>query len=156
MRTANLDEPFLEVYRYDFVTDGVEGLILVDLDTLLDGEFRNNRLARTLTWNPDQLLRGARHVAIGGRYLYIIADAGLIVADFIDPRAPRVLATVPLEDARAAMLQFRYLFVTDRSGLEVIDVTHPERPRLVPEARLPLADAHKLFVSRTYAWVANG
>ncbi len=156
MREANLEQPFLDVYRYAFITDRVEGLILVDIDTLMDGNFRNNQLRRALTWNPGGVLRGARHLAIGGRYLYIVADAGLIVADFQDPLAPRVLATVPLDDARAAMLQFRYLFVTDRSGLAVIDVTHPEGPRLVPGARVPLADAHKLFVSRTYAWVANG
>ena len=156
MRADNLEQPFADVYRYAFITDRVEGLILVDIDTLMDGNFRNNRLRRALTWNPDGLLRGARHLAIGGRYLYVLADAGLIVADFQDPLAPRVLATVPFDDPRAAMLQFRYLFVTDRAGLAVVDVTHPERPRLLPGARVALADAHKLFVSRTYAWVANG
>ena len=156
MRHDNLEQPFLDVYRYAFVTDRIEGLILVDIDTLLDGDPRNNHLTRALTWNPGGLLKGARAVVIGGRYVYVLTDIGLVVADFGDAKAPRVLATMPLDDARSAMLQFRYLFITDRTGLAVIDVTHPDQPLLVPGARVALADARKLFVSRTYAWVADG
>jgi hypothetical protein len=54
------------------------------------------------------------------------------------------------------VLQFRYLFVTDAEGLKIIDVTRPAEPRLIPGATLALASAGKLFVSRTYAYVANG
>jgi hypothetical protein len=46
--------------------------------------------------------------------------------------------------------------VTTAAGLEVIDVTHPERPRKVVGARVPLDDAQRVYVARTYAYVAAG
>jgi len=61
-----------------------------------------------------------------------------------------------MDGARASMLQFRYLFVTDRTGLRVIDVTIPEQARLVPNAHVALPDARRVFVARTYAYVAAG
>jgi hypothetical protein len=67
-----------------------------------------------------------------------------------------VLAVVPLDHPRAAMVQFRYVFAVDARGLRVIDVTEPARPRLVEAATVPLRDAHRVFVSRTYAYVAAG
>ena len=46
------------------VTDAEEGLILVDVNTLADGEPRNNFLKRALTWNADGVLeRRAPHHA---------------------------------------------------------------------------------------------
>jgi hypothetical protein len=54
------------------------------------------------------------------------------------------------------MVQFRYLFVVDGAGFDVVDITHPERPVILPQAHLPLSDPHRVFVSRTYAYVANG
>jgi len=46
--------------------------------------------------------------------------------------------------------------VTTAEGLQVVDVTHPEKPALVDTARVPLADARKLYLARTYAYVAAG
>jgi hypothetical protein len=154
MRVANLEQPFAEIYNYAVVTDAVEGLILVDINTLSDGEFRNNFLRRSLTWNPGGALDGARHVTIGGNLLYVAADTGLVVVDATTALAPRIVATLPLSDMRASALQFRYLFATARDGLVVIDVTDPARPARV--ATLPLADASGIFVTRTWAYVANG
>ncbi|HQR12746.1 MAG TPA: hypothetical protein PLW68_15585, partial [Casimicrobiaceae bacterium] len=57
---------------------------------------------------------------------------------------------------RASALQFRYLFVTDDGGLKVVDVTDPTRPRVVPGAAVALADAHRVYVARTFAYVAAG
>ncbi len=45
-----------------------KGLILTDVNTMADGEFRNNFLTRAVTWNPGGVLNGARH-ARGGRQL---------------------------------------------------------------------------------------
>ncbi len=156
MRIENLEQPFSPIYNYALITDAREGLILTDVNTLADGEFRNNQLRRALTWNPEGRLAGARHVAIGGSVVYIAADAGLIIADLSAPLAPKLLATVPLREPRASMLQFRYLFVTDAEGLKVIDVTRPGEPRVIPGAQVALRSARKLFVSRTYAYVADG
>ena len=156
MRVANLEQPFAAIYNYALVTDVAEGLILVDVNTLADGEFRNNRLDRALTWNPGGVLAGARHVTIGGNVAYVIADAGLVVVDLTHPLAPKAVATVPLADGRASALQFRYLFVTDAEGLKVVDVTQPAQSRIVPAATLRLGNARGVFAARTYIYVADG
>jgi hypothetical protein len=149
----NQEQAFHPLYRYAVITDAEEGLVLVDVETFADGEPRNNFLKRAVTWNEGGLLDGARHVTLGGHYAYIAAAAGLVVIDLDDPLHPRHVATVPLRDARASALQFRYLWVTDAEGLKVIDVTRMDSPRLLP-ATVPLADARKLYVARTYAYVA--
>jgi hypothetical protein len=150
----NLEQAFHPLYRYAVLTDAEEGLILVDVETLADREPRNNFLRRALTWNEGGVLDGARHVTLGGHYAYIAAAAGLVVLDLDDPMRPRHVATVALRDARASALQFRYLWVADADGLELIDVTSMDRPRLVPAATVPLADARKVYIARTYAYVA--
>jgi len=156
MRGTNLEQPFHPIYHYAAVADAVEGLILVNVDTLADGEPRNNFLSRALTWNPGGVLDGATHVTLGGRYAYVAAKSGLVIVDLDDPLKPRLAAQVPLEGMRASALQFRYLFVVDAAGLEVVDVTVPERARKVEGARVALADARRVYVARTYAYVAAG
>ncbi len=156
MRQDNQEQPFDPIYDYAVITDAEEGLILVDVNTLSDGEPRNNHLERALTWNEDGVLDGARHVEMGGHYAYVSADRGLVVLDLSEPLSPRVASVLPLPDARASALQFRYLFVVDADGLKVVDVTHPDDPTMVTANTVELADARNVFVSRTYAYVAAG
>ena len=78
---------------------------------------------------------------------------GLVVIDLDNPLKPRLAATVPLSDARASAIQFRYLWVTDRDGLKVFDVTRLDAPRPIPSATVPIADARKVYLARTYAYV---
>src|SRR5262249_23039320 len=66
MRGENLEQPMHPIYRYALVTDAEEGLILVNVETLQDGEARNNFLKRALTWDGGGGLRGARHIVMGG------------------------------------------------------------------------------------------
>jgi hypothetical protein len=61
---------------------------------------------------------------------------------------------VPLKDPRATAVQFRYLWVTTANGLELMDVTNLAQPVPVPQATVPLADARRVYVARTYAYVA--
>jgi hypothetical protein len=152
----NLEQPIKAIYSYAIISDAVEGLILVDINTLQDGEFRNNFLKRAATWNPDGVLTGARHVTVAGDFAYVATPHKLVVVDLTNPLQPRLASSVAVDDARASMQQFRYLFFTDRRGLGVIDITDPRQARLVESARVPLQSAQKLFVSRTYAYVANG
>ncbi|WP_194744952.1 hypothetical protein [Thermaurantiacus tibetensis] len=156
MRELNAEQPFHPIYHYAAVSDAEEGLILVNVDTLVDREPRNNRLRRAVTWNPGGLLRGARHVMLAGSIAYVAADAGLVVVDLSDPLSPRHAATVPLPEVRASALQFRYLFATTARGLEVLDATDLRNPRPVPGAVVPLPDARRVYVARTYAYVAAG
>jgi hypothetical protein len=154
LREINQEQAFLPIYSYAVVTDSVEGLILVDIDTLADGEFRNNKLRRAVTWNPDNVLKGARHVVLAGEVAYIAADAGLVAVDLKDPLHPTLAAVLPLTDARASAVQFRYLWVTDAEGVKLFDVTDLRKPVPVPSGTVPLADARRIYLARTYAYVA--
>jgi hypothetical protein len=156
MRVTNQEQPFHPIYNYALITDRREGLILTDVNTLADGEPRNNFLKRALTWNPRGLIDGARHITIGGHYVYVVADAGLVVLDLDRPLEPKHLATVPLKRGHSSALQFRYLWVTDAEGLKVIDVTQPQAPRLISSATIALKDARRIYLARTYAYVAGG
>ncbi len=155
MRVTNQEQPFHPIYHYAFITDAQEGLILSDVDTLADGEPRNNFLSRALTWNPNGLLNGARHIVLGGHFAYIATPTGLVILDLDNPLKPRHVTTLAMDDVRASALQFRYLFVTDKTGLRVVDVTNPAKPVLRP-GKVALADARKLYLARTYAYVAGG
>ncbi|MCB0354444.1 MAG: hypothetical protein KDD64_12995, partial [Bdellovibrionales bacterium] len=152
----NLETPLHEMYHYAFITDAEEGLILVNVDTLQDGEPRNNFFERSLTWNEDGVLTGARHITLGGTNAYILTDSGLVILDLDTPLEPKVRATLRLNHPRASALQFRYLFVVDQDGFHVVDVTNPDSPQVVQEASLPLQDARNVYVARTFAYVAGG
>ncbi|MBH1998924.1 MAG: hypothetical protein I8H96_07255 [Sphingomonadaceae bacterium] len=154
LREINQEQPFLPIYSYAAVTDSVEGLIMVNIETLADGDFRNNFLKRAVTWNPDGVLTGARHIHLAGQIAYITADVGLVVVDLADPLHPRLAAVRPMKDARASAIQFRYLWVTDAEGLKLFDVTKLTDPVAVPSATVPLADARRIYLARTYAYVA--
>jgi hypothetical protein len=154
MRADNQEQAFHPIYNYAVVTDAEEGLILIDVNTLADGEPRNNFLKRALTWNPGNVLKGARHVTLAGHHAYIAADAGLVVVNLDDPLKPRVTATVALRDVRGSAVQFRYLFVTDAGGLRILDITRPGNPVAIPGAQVAFKDARRVYVARTYAYVA--
>ena len=156
MRMDNQEQPFHPIYNYAFITDRVEGLIATDVNTLVNNQPSDNFLTRALTWNEGGVLTGARHLTIAGTWFYVAADAGLVVLDMDDPMAPKLVTVLPLQDVRATAVQFRYLFALDGEGLKVVDVTHPDRPKLVEGAAVPLADARRIYVARTYAYIAAG
>ncbi len=160
LRELNQEQAFLPIYNYAAISDAEEGLILVNVNTLADGEFRNNTFERldyadgSDAFNPDGVLTGASHIMLAGEIAYITADAGLVVVDLADPANPQVTAVRPLKDARASAIQFRYLWVTDADGVKLFDVTDLRNPVARPEATVALDDARKLYVARTYAYVA--
>jgi hypothetical protein len=153
---VNAEQKMHAIYTYAAITDAQEGLILVDVETLENFEPRDNFLDRALTWNEGGVLDGARYAHFAGTVLYVTADRGVVVLDLDVPLEPKVLSVIPIEGAEASMLQFRYLFVVGAGGLRVVDVTDPAKPRVVEGATVPLAEAHRVFVARTYAYVAAG
>ena len=174
MRAANQEQKFSPVYSYAFVTDAEEGLIAVNVDTLADGEFRNNFLHRAFTFNPDGVLNGANHITLAGDYAYIATPTSLVTVHLpIDGwmesdcavsmkkggqtcLAPRVTSIVPIVGGRASAIQFRFLWVTTDRGVELFDVTDLARPRAVPSGNIAMGDAHRVYLARTYAYVAGG
>jgi len=162
MREVNQEQPFLPIYNYAVVSDAVEGLVLVNVNTLADGEFRNNFFERkefadgTEAFNPGGVLTGAQHIHLAGEIAYVTTNRALVVVDLSDPAAPRVTAERPLNDGRASTIQFRYLWVTDADGVKLFDVTDLREPIALPGSTFPMADARRLYVARTYAYVAAG
>jgi len=157
--SRNQEQPMHPLYRYAYVTDKFEGLIVVDVETLSDGDPDNNFLERAVTFNPNGILGGARRITMAGHYAYISCDRGLVIVSVDDPLHPRVAAEVGAPDLvspGAVAVQFRYAFVLDQEGLKVMDVTFPDRPKPVPAATVLLPGAQDLYVARGYAYVAAG
>jgi hypothetical protein len=157
----NQEQPIHPLYRYAFIADREEGVVLVNVDTLTNGVPTDNFLRReTLngeaSFNPEGRLKGARAITVAGNHVFVGCDAGLVVVDFTTPTAPRIVATLDeIEQPTAVQVQFRYAFVTDAKGLAVVDVTDPAAPRLAARTEA-IADARGLHVARTYAYVAAG
>ena len=161
---VNEEQPIHPLYAYLYVVDKYEGLILVNAATLLDGDPLNNYLKRALdarkypngAFNPNSVLNGANNIALAGNDAYITTSDSLVIVNLSDPLNPRVTSRLALREPKSVAIQFRYAFVVDNEGLKVIDVTVPEQARVVGGALVPLADAHDVYVARTYAYVANG
>jgi hypothetical protein len=152
----NLETPMHAIYHYAFISDSVEGLIVVNVDTLQDGEPRNNFLTRALTWNEDGVLTGARFITLAGARAFIGTQDKVVVLNLDNPLKPKVEASFAADRPTAVAVQFRYAFMTDARGLHVIDMTYPEAPKAVPSASIALRDARNIYVARTYAYVAGG
>jgi len=154
---ANQEQLMHPSYRYAYVADREEGLVVVDVDVLGDGDPTNNFLERKATFNPDGALDGASYITIAGNYAYILCKRGLEVVSIDDPLNPKIVAELGSPDVvepRAIAIQFRYAFITDARGLMVIDITDPEHPKFA--ASLDIAETHDLYVARTFAYVAAG
>ena len=156
-KQGNQEQPMHPLYRYAYVTDRQEGLIVVDVETLSDGDPSNNFLERAATFNPKGALDGVSDITIAGDFAYISATRGLAVVGIADPLHPNLITTIGAPSVvapRVVAVQFRYAFVLDREGLKVLDITNPERPLSV--AAVPIVDARDVYVARGYAYVAAG
>ncbi|HEX7901059.1 MAG TPA: multiheme c-type cytochrome [Planctomycetota bacterium] len=153
----NQEDKLHPLYRYAFVSDFEEGLVVVDVTPLADGEPRNNFLKRAATWNPAGALSQAVNITLAGARAYVSTRKGLAVVNLDDPLKP-VLETVvgapAVVDPRAVAIQFRYAFVADAEGLKVLDITNPGAPVL--KASVPMRDVSDVYVARTWAYVAAG
>jgi hypothetical protein len=158
----NEEQPVSPIYAWVFVTDREEGLVMVTVGTLLDGNPDNNFFnnEKIIRFNPDGKLTGAVHSFMAGTNLYVVGKNGLFVVGLRnDALAAPALAgelTDGLKNPRAVGVQFRYGFVTDEEGFKVVDLTEPTKPKLIPDAFVPLKNAQRFYLARTYAYVADG
>jgi hypothetical protein len=155
----NEEQPIDPFYAFVYLSDREEGLVVVNVATLVDGNPENNFVTETARFNPGGVLTGATFVAAAGHRLYLTTPRGLFVIDVHDPAHPRITGQVTgnfLRRPHCVAIQFRYAFVTDDNGLKVLDITEPDRPVPVRSAVLRLKNAGRLYVARTYAYVANG
>ena len=156
-RPENHEPTIPAIYAYIYATDREEGLILINVGTLLDGNPTNNFLERELTFNPDGLLHGATSITIAGNFAYVCCDKGLVTISIKDPTKPVVTNVVGnqfIKKPTQVQVQFRYAFVCDEEGVKILNVTDLARPQLV--SHVPLAEAKRIYVARTYAYVAAG
>jgi hypothetical protein len=152
----NLESPLHAIYHYAFITDRKEGLIVVNIDTLQDGEPRNNFLKRATTWNPNGVLTGARTITLAGARAFVGTETEVVVVSLQDPLAPVIETRWKADKPTGIEVQFRYAFMTDAQGFHVIDITDTANPRELESGFIPLSDARNVYVARTYAYVAGG
>lgn len=163
---VNQERKIHPMYAYLYIGDSVEGLITTFAGTLLDGDPENNFLERTrfkdgtTAFNPDGVLTGMTHLVLAGHYVYATGPRGLVIIDVDDPTDPKLVKVVGsdvLNNPQCVQVQLRYAFVTDSEGLKVFDITTPAGAEFVSGASLPLpGEKHRLYVARTYAYVACG
>ena len=155
----NQEQVMHPVYRYAYITDAYEGLIVVDVETLSDGDPDNNFLSRAATFNPNGMLKGAQKITIAGNFAYISCERGLVIVSLENPLKPKVVNEIVspnLLNPSVVAVQFRYAFVLDKEGLKVLDVTFPDKPKFISGATVPLKEANDIYVARGYAYVAAG
>jgi hypothetical protein len=161
-RPENEEQTVSPIYAWVFVTDREEGLVMVTVGTLLDGDPNNNFFDREkiVRFNPDGKLTGAMGSFMAGTNLYVVGRNGLFVVGLHNDSltTPAIVGELSagLKNPRAVGVQFRYLFVTDDEGFKVLDITEPTKPKLIPGAFVPLKHAQRFYLARTYAYVADG
>ncbi len=157
----NEEQPIDLFYAFVYISDREEGLVISNVATLVDGNPDNNFLkeSETVRFNPNGALTGATFVAAAGHRLYLTTPRGLYVIDVGDPTHPRIAGELTnsfLKNPRCVAIQFRYGFITDDEGLKIVDLTEPTRPIPIPRGTIRLNHAERLYVARTYAYIANG
>src|SRR5882724_11370740 len=157
----NEEQPIDLFYAFVYISDREEGLVISNVATLVDGNPDNNFLkeSETVRFNPNGALTDATFVAAAGHRLYLTTPRGLYVIDVSDPTHPRIAGELTngfLKNPRCVAIQFRYGFITDDQGLKIVDLTEPTRPIPLPRATIILNHAERLYVARTYAYIANG
>jgi hypothetical protein len=178
--TDNEEQPVHPLYGFVYITDLHEGLVVQSVGTLVDGDPNNNFLDKepAVRFNPDGRLTGARHSYVAGTNLYVVGERGLSVISIADPLKPVVVGELagtdstpsgpeatgdavervparPLRHPRHIAVQFRYAFISDDDGLKVVDISEPTKPKLIAGAFIPLKEAGRLYVARTFAYVPN-
>ena len=127
----NQEQPIDIFYAYVFISDREEGLVVVDVRTLVDGNPDNNFVKEAARFNPNGVLTGATFVAAAGHRLYLTTPRGLYVVDVEEPAHPRIIGQLTdgfLRNPKCVTIQFRYAFVTDDDGSKVVDITNPDHP----------------------------
>ena len=159
-RPENRETPVADIFRYAYLTDREEGLIVIDVQTFHDNDPQNNYIKRATTYNPQGILSGAVKIKIAGDYAYIVSEkTGFHVIDIRDPLSPQRIATIGSPDitaSRSLAIQFRYAFIADKDGVKTINISNPDEPRIVPGARITLSDARDVYPVRTYLYVSGG
>ena len=75
---ANEEQPIDLFYAFVYVSDLQEGLVGVNVATLVDGNPDNNFLKKDVVFNPNGILSGATFVTAAGHRLYVTTPRGSV------------------------------------------------------------------------------
>ncbi|MBV9126549.1 MAG: hypothetical protein JO117_00525, partial [Verrucomicrobia bacterium] len=160
-------------YGFIYGTDTVEGLVVIFVGPLVQGEPNRYFIKKQVSFNPagftdskdgkqlgTGLLTGATHIVAAGSRLYITSPQGLSVVSVANPKEPRLVShyggSFLREPQAVTQPQFQYIWVTDKEGLKTFDISDPDHPVPVPGAVVPLREAGRAYAARTYVYVPNG
>ncbi len=140
MRKLNVGLSDVEIAGHFAYITSDAGLTIVDIDTPLSPRIAANIPGTqiTATTPPNTELFGPLQMTESNEGPPVTVAGGYLLSP------------------RAVAIQFRYAFVTDADGMKVVDITVPEKARLVPDAVVPLRNAQRIYLARTYAFVAAG
>jgi hypothetical protein len=156
---VNEERPIHPLYGFVYVTDLKEGLVIVNVNCLFNGDPQDNFLHKDAVFNPDHKLDGAMKAFVAGHYLYVACPRGIEVVDINTPLQPRLVGEYSgtfLDHPADLSVQFQYLFVSDAQGLKVLNIADPTQPLPVKGAVVPLRHPHRLYVAREEVYVADG
>src|SRR5581483_11588123 len=103
----NEEQPIHPLYAYVYITDREEGLVMVNVATLVDGNPENNFLKKDIVFNPDHKLDGATHCFVAGHNVYVTCNRGLVVVDVDEPTKPKIVGELTgLNHPHAVGIQF--------------------------------------------------
>ena len=104
----------------------------IKIHTTIDGNPTNNFLERTLAFNPDGVLHGAKQLCFVGTLAYVF----VAMPGWSSSRSTIRSIHRSLEPCRGTATQcgnrhrqFRYAFVCCRKGLVILDITPIGQPR---------------------------
>jgi hypothetical protein len=131
----NQEQAISLVYAFLYCTDRQEGLFTVNAATLLDGDPTNNYLRRHMTFNPGGILCGATNGVVAGNYIYITADAGLVIVDISKIGTELAVAATQLNPDGSKVITMKELekhcATPDPNLLKVVGVIPMNKPKAV-------------------------
>ncbi|HYF48220.1 MAG TPA: hypothetical protein VEJ63_02370, partial [Planctomycetota bacterium] len=142
----NQEQGISLTYGFLYCLDYEEGLVTTMAGTLLDGDPTNNYLHRHLTFNPNNVLKGAVNGQVAGNYVYVCCDAGLVVVD---------ISKIGTELAEAAIK-------LNPDGTKVVSLKDLEKHAAKPDpnllkvvATVPLNKPKAVRIQFRYAFVVD-
>jgi hypothetical protein len=143
----NQEQPIHPLYRYAYIADREEGLILVDVTTLTDGNPSNNFFTRSLTWNPERTA-GVPPASRGASRAAASAPDETSAASGRDARRTGLLT-----GANAIHAAGRWLLIGTDKNLVIVDIDKPLQPRVL--STTPIDKPTGIAVQFRYAFVTG-
>jgi len=146
-RSAYPDEqPIHPLYKYAYISDREEGLVIVDVSTLTDGIPSNNFLKRAATMNPCSM---ERRLPAGRSAAFQAAtadDAGRMPAE-------RPAGSRRSIGAETVTIAGHYAYVGCKDSMAIVDIDDPLQPKLA--AKVDNISPSSIAIQFRYAFAVD-